>query len=452
LKKEELHNLFQLNVKNSAPAIIIYSGQVNERLKYTCEFIFKNILNCNYSVTDNAQTFQNSKEFKLNYSNETISGAFHIIPHSLIFEKGINKIYAPETKLKNDLIYFHPNTNGCQLGYDIFASVFYFISRYQEWQPFEGDIHGRFEAKASIQFKHKQHLKPIVNSWIEELKTELSNFYPLLKFPEKKFQYISSIDVDNLFAYKSKGAMRTGAAIAKDICTFQFKNLSRRIKVLRNELPDPFDVYDRLNTLSKKTGTPLIYFFLQRGNTKFDRTIDPGRDAFKQVFEKLRTEKIAFGLHPSYHSCDDADLMKHEFSVIQKNAEQEINVSRQHYLRFDIRTTPFQLIENKVVADFSMGFASSAGYRAGTFTPFYFYDLQNEKQTHLVMVPFAVMDGVYFVYSNSNPAQAQVKIMEMAREVKRLNGTFVTVFHERTFDEVLYPGFGDLYKKLQGEL
>ncbi|MBK7310301.1 MAG: polysaccharide deacetylase family protein [Sphingobacteriaceae bacterium] len=449
MNNKSLHTLFQLTVKSDAPEFIIYSSKLSERLNYTCQFIFESILNCKCSITDNKQLFKNSSAFKISYSTHSEKEIINISPYDLLFKAGVDESYKPKGTTKNGALYFHMSDSSCDLGYDIFASVFYFISRYEEWQPFEADKHGRFELQQSILFKDKQYLKPVVNSWIEELKQALLKFYPSLKFPQKKFQYISTIDVDNLYAYKNKGASRTLGAIAKDILTFKFGNLSRRLKVLKGKIKDPFDVYDELSDLSKKTTTPLFYFFLQRSGTEHDRTIAPSSSAFKEVFEKLNKNGVEFGLHPSYETVNNDELLKQEFDIIRNNSGSAIQISRQHYLRFTIKTTPKQLIANGVMADFSIGFAAGAGYRAGTFTPFYYYDLEKEKVTELLMVPFAVMDGVYFIYSNTGVEQAERQMLELAEEAKRLNGIFVTVFHERTFDEALYPGFGGLYRKLQ---
>lgn len=449
MDKPSLHTLFQLTPKSAVPEFIIYSSKLSERLNYTCQFIFEHVLNCKYSITENKQVFKNASAFKISYSTHSEKEIINVSPYDLLFKTGVDESYKPKGLAKNGTLYFHMSDSSCDLGYDIFSSVFYFISRYEEWQNFEPDTHGRFELTQSVLFKHQQQLKPLVNSWIEEFKQALLRFYPSINFPQKKFQYISTVDVDNLYAYISKGSARTLGAIAKDIVTFKFSNLNRRMKVLMGKLKDPFDVYDELNALSQKTKTPLFYFFLQRSGTEHDRAIDPLSPAYKEVFEKLNKSGVGYGLHPSYDTLSNGELLKQEFELIQRNSGSTIEFSRQHYLRFHIKKTPKQLLNNRVKADFSMGFASGAGYRAGTFTPFYYYDLENEKATGLLMVPFAVMDGVYFIYSNDGVTSAEKQMHELAEEAKRLNGIFVTVFHERTFDENLYPGFGDLYRKLQ---
>lgn len=396
--------------------------------------------------------FKNSPAYKISYSTHSEKEIINISPYDLLFKTGVDENYRPKGIKKNGVLYFHTSDSSCDLGYDIFSSVFYFISRYEEWQRFTPDQHGRFEVDQSILFKDQQQLQPVINMWIEELKRALLKFYPDIKFPKKKFRYVSTIDVDNLYAYKHKSPARTIGASGKDVVTFKFSNLIRRFKVLGGKMKDPFDVYDELNELSKTKNIPLFYFFLQRSGTEYDRTIEPNSDAFKEVFEKLIEAGVEYGLHPSYETLKSIDLLKEELDLIRTNSKTPVSISRQHYLRFHIKTTPKQLMANGLKVDFSMGFAKGAGYRAGTFTPFNYYDLESEKETELLMVPFVVMDGVYFVYSNDGVAAAEKQIFSLAEEAKKLDGVFITVFHERTFDDMLYPGFGDLYRSLLHKL
>ena len=63
-----------------------------------------------------------------------------------------------------------------------------------------------------------------------------------------------------------------------------------------------------ITELSKKHNIPLIYFFLYRNNTNYDRTIDPNHPEFIKLLQYLKQNNITMGLHPSYYSSQNADL------------------------------------------------------------------------------------------------------------------------------------------------
>ena len=446
MDKAGLHKLLNLEVNSASPTFILYSEKITTRLNYVSKFIFEHVLKVKVISANTLSEFENSDLFKINYSKQPISNSFQIIPQALLFETGITEIN-PIAALKNNLIYFFENKTKepANLNYDIFASVFYFISRYEEWQAFEPDIYGRFEAKASILFQNKMHLKPVVDNWIMELKNELENFFSEIKFPQNTFKVISTIDVDNLYAYKAKGFVRTIGAIFKDILKCDLSNLKNRINVLSKKTEDPFDIYSSVSDLCLNKKIPLIYFFLFRSGTKYDRTVDPNSNAFVDVFKRIKERSAFIGLHPSYNTSVEKNLIVPERKKLAQKTEQTIMLSRQHYLRFNIRTTPWMLMENGLDADFTMGFASTPGFRAGTSFPFYYYDFNRERSLQLLFIPFCAMDGAYFVYDKISPEKMLNSLIDLAKEVQKVNGLFVSVFHERTFSSHLYPSYYRIY-------
>jgi hypothetical protein len=82
-----------------------------------------------------------------------------------------------------------------------------------------------------------------------------------------------------------------------------------------------------------------------------------------------------------------------------------------------------------------MGYASQLGFRAGTCTPFFWYDLQLEKQTHLKIHPFAVMDVTLKQYLQLNPDEAIVKIEELLLAIKLVDGTFCSLWHNESLSD-----------------
>jgi hypothetical protein len=450
LNRQALHTLLHLELSAPAPVVIIYSPQLTERLDYTCGFIFGHVLKVNYQLTSSLEEFEHSPHFKINYSAREMLQPVQIIPHSLLFEKGTSSTIPPPviTEGKFRLFASPPVSDPRTLDFDLFSAVFYFISRYEEWQDFERDQHGRFEAKASLLFRQGLHLKPLVDEWIMELAELLQRNYAELQWPPLGFRVISTLDVDNLFAYRCKGLVRSLGAGLKDLMKADLYSFRERLKVLSGKASDPFDIYDEVSEFCASQQIPLFYFFLFRSGTRYDRTVSPTSGAFKKVLARVKHKKAWAGLHPSYDSSVNPALLQKEVRDFSAELQEPVILSRQHYLRFDIRSTPNQLLSNGILADFTMGFASSPGFRAGTSRPFFYYDFLAEKKTGLLFVPFCVMDGAYTVYGQTGADEAYRSMLQLAQEVKKTKGLFISVFHERTFFHHLYPGFNPLYKKL----
>ncbi len=411
------------------PSIIIYAPKITPRLRYVCKFIFNQGLQVNFLLIDNENEFLSSKLAKINYSVKTFEHALNINPEGLLSSREIKK---PDLEYTKD-------------SFDIFASVFYHIARCEEWSLAKSDEHGRFVPETIF-------TTPLVDIWLMELKLMLSAKFKSLQFPEKKFKFISTIDVDNVYAFKAKPFFRQIGGALKSIARMDFVGLGERYSSIFGEHKDPFDEYEFQTELSKKYNIPLIYFFLYRNNTKYDRTIDPNHPEFIKLLNELNKNNITIGLHPSYDSFVDEQLLVAEQKRLSKNSGTEITASRQHYLRFNIKTTPKQLIKAGIQFDFTMGWSDKVGFRAATTLPFYYYDFETESELPLLAVPFSAMDGAYYEHQNSSAGPAYEKLMEIAAMVKSVNGLFITVTHDRSFSDAIAPGWKDLYQKLHQNL
>lgn len=444
----EALNGFLYNGQSEQESFIIYSGQITPRLVYTCRFIFQQGLVSNFKITSDVSEFSNSELIKINYSDTEINNSLQIIPAGLLSETGV-KEFVPTVKNNDQGLQLFPSKNN---SFDIFSAVFYFISRYEEWQKFVKDNHQRFEVRNSILYKLSLVKTPVVDVWLTNFKLQLQKLSPGLKWKPRQFKYVSTIDVDNLYAFKAKPLLRNIGGALKDVMGGNFKLLGARLSSVLFGKNDPFDAYAYQYELSKQNGVPLIYFFLYRTGTQFDRTIQPNHPAFKALFKDLNAKNSYYGLHPSYFTCDDEGLLRREVELFNQNSDKKLRYTRQHYLRFNIKTTPQQLQQLGIEFDFTMGFAGEAGYRAGTGLPFYYYDFNTESELDIMAVPFALMDGAYYIYHNTNIKEAKAEILSMAAKARELNSLFITVFHDRTFASILFPGWKELYAEIQEEL
>ena len=79
-----------------------------------------------------------------------------------------------------------------------------------------------------------------------------------------------------------------------------------------------------------------------------------------------------------------------------------------------------------------MGYTDRIGFRSGTCTPFYFYDLDNEKITSLKIVPFVYMDGVLNDKLKYNPEKCIQIIKDIKQKVKDVEGQFTCIWHNES--------------------
>jgi hypothetical protein len=85
--------------------------------------------------------------------------------------------------------------------------------------------------------------------------------------------------------------------------------------------------------------------------------------------------------------------------------------------------------------DYTLGWSSQTGFRAGISRPFNFYDLVAEHETHLKLVPFAAMDRTLKDYMNLTPNQSILELKQLIDITKSVGGEFVMVWHNDSLSE-----------------
>ena len=431
-----LNPLFYINIPDN-PEVIVYSEIKSNRLLYALNFVFHRIAQKKYVLTNDIVSFQQSDKVKINYSENVMQGCINIFPLSLIKSKGIDKMYSPNFSVQKEDFYFE----------DIFSKVFYFLSRYEEVQGnFLPDKHQRFEMNV---INHKEiYSSPIVDIAVRQFFQYIQRYYIAFQIPYF-YKVIYTFDLDNILAFKGKPIWRSAGAILKHLSKKEWSLLKKRVNVLFNNAQDPLEeVYNFIKILSQKH--PVLFFVLCRSNTAYDRAASIDDEDTKRILNHLK-DFAHIGLHPSYYSFNNEELIMKEKSVLEKVIQQKIVASRQHYLRMDIRTTPKLLVNQGFEYDFTMGFASVAGWRAGTSYPFYYYDFDTESTTSLLFVPFVFMDGAYFNYQQISIDKALNQIQSIEKQVRDTGGYFIPLFHEMTLSSLFFSKMAEEWRRyLQG--
>ncbi len=427
--------------------ILLYTEKITPRLDYIVGLILGKLLGLNYSVTCSLEEFNDFKGACINYSDRQLDNCLRIVPCGLLSETGIKKQMVEVDEWEGLKILFPSNINGA-FPFDLFAACFYMVSRYEEYLPFNADEHGRFKATQSIAWQQGFLEKPVVNLWTQKLKDMLLGKYPDLPVRQGKFTYISTIDIDNAWAFKNKGFLRASGAMLRSFFQLNFSDLKYRISVLRRKSSDPYYTYDYLEKQEKKYGFSSIYFFLVGKYGRYDTNISFSNKNFRNLILQ-KSKKGTIGVHPSYRSNEVPGELKKEVWKLNGLLGEEIQKSRQHFLMIRFPDTFERLIEVGLSEDYSLGYASHIGFRAGICTPFHFYDLRKEEKTKLIMVPFMVMDITMQQYMGLTPVQAEQEIRKMIDSVKAVDGTFVSLWHNESLSGTgIWKDWREVYEKM----
>jgi hypothetical protein len=121
-----------------------------------------------------------------------------------------------------------------------------------------------------------------------------------------------------------------------------------------------------------------------------------------------------------------------EKSRLEVILDTKITESRQHYLRLKMPET-YQILNSQgIQMDYTMGYAESCGFRAGTARPFPWFNLSVNHPSNLILQPFCYMDGTLNEYMKLTPAEALLKVKELKSLVTKYGGNFCFIWHNET--------------------
>ncbi len=426
--------------------MLVYSPSPSPRLDYILNFL-SGYFHHTFCHTSNVDEFKNAQEARINYSAAPVTkNELWIKPDSLLFEKGIKEINPQTFQHANGYVAFTISQPDKE--FDLFASMFYLLSRYEEYLPHEKDLYGRFAHENSLAYRKRFLHLPLINIWLEDLRQSLLVLYPELPLAKRPFTFIPTYDIDIAWSYIHKEALIHIGGIVKSITKRDISSVIERLKVITGFQKDPFDVYDWLAQLHRDHKLNSIYFFhvgVSRNN--YDKNISVQNVHLRELIKNTSISNKV-GLHPSWQSGDDPSLLSKEKNSLEKITGKEISTSRQHYIRMTLPETYRALIDAGISEDYSMGYGSINGFRASIAAPFYWYDLETEKTTTLKIYPFCFMDANSFFEQKNTPEEGLKGIIKFYDLVKRWGGTFICIWHNSFLgSDNLYKGWKDIYRQ-----
>jgi len=424
--------------------VLVYADIVTPRLKYAVRLLLETVMRIPSGITGDREEFMRYNGPKICYGKEKFTEAFHIMASGLLNETGLRN-FVPKTYTIDGIPVLFP-AESMDGGFDVFSAVFYLVTRYEEYLPFRPDRHGRFPAEESFLYRQGWLNRPLVNEWAIWLASELKKAFPDFSYERPLYQCIPTIDVDNAFAYCHKGFFRNLGGAIRDVLLNRRSLVSERMACLMRKREDPFNTFDWIHQVHRKYGLSARWFFLGGSYGRYDKNISLAHPAMQKIILDCASNGLV-GIHPSYHSFNNEKRMKREKELAEAVLRKSVTMSRQHFLRIRFPETFRSLIRIGIREDYSLGYSSHPGFRAGIASPFFFYDLLTEETTGLMLYPFAFMDRTFYGPDGQVSDSAAGITGNIIRTVQRVKGHLMFIFHNETF---ACPGTGwrDFYTEM----
>jgi peptidoglycan/xylan/chitin deacetylase (PgdA/CDA1 family) len=287
------------------------------------------------------------------------------------------------------------------------------LLRTEEYEQRHRDRFGRWEYAYSANFRRGCLWTPEVDEWVCAQRQRLApqvrleplwpNGYP--------FAVCLTHDVDMVSRSSTAGqALRALRAASRRHPTEQngpaqqlFRaafSAARSLHFGISRTPSTAETVDRMAAVEREFGVTASYFF----------TVDPPRatpvdcvyrpadrcrfrgkaTTIRELVRELHAEGFDIGLHGSYNTAFDADLLRLEKEMLEDALGADVRTTRQHYLHFDVAATPSVQEEAGLTADTTLGFNRNVGFRAGTCLPFHLFDLRARRPVDVIEVPLIV--------------------------------------------------------------
>lgn len=324
----------------------------------------------------------------------------------------------------------------CQ--YDIFWNAFIYLSRLEEYRY---QMNGN--SISSYSFKHPRIDKttfdfPIVNILFKQFESIINKYFPQLQFHHSREINIEfSHDVDYL--------EKTPQIIFKKTAFNMFNTLralfkpSQFLPNLKKTVVFPFtrpsySRFELLQDLEKKSNIrSIFYVYAQNGVRKNlkSRLIDPSyqiqsNHSFKNKMHELLDEGFEIGLHGSYYSAIQSQVMEIEKQILESVINTPVKKVRQHWLHYSENITPY-IHQQFFEFDSTLGWNDRFGFRSGSASRYRPYDHINQRPFSFFETPQFLMDSNIFDYSTHSLQVSLNKIQSIFNTLKELKNVCFSV-------------------------
>lgn len=342
---------------------------------------------------------------------------------------------------------------------DIFGSIFFMLTRYEEAVRSVRDAHGRFPAAASLAGSEGFVDRPIVDEYTEYLWRLMKGLWPRLDRRIRQYCLALTHDVDWPYLALGQPLTRVVRGATGDLVKRKdLRSASRRLRsrLLKRPQDDPANTFQFIMSESEKHAARSDFYFRAEGVGEPTATYSLDDRPVQALITQIHERGHRLGLHTSYASVVDPARTKTEFERLRRVTE-HLGIlqgewgGRQHFLRWENPITWNNWESAGLSFDSTLGFADRAGFRCGTCHEYPVFDLRESRQLGLRERPLVVMDGALSGpgYMALKPEDGREWILRLANACRIVDGVFVLLWHNTQLMDASKRAF---YSDLLGAL
>ena len=355
----------------------------------------------------------------------------------------------------DDGVIYSETDSSIQIPYDILTPSCVLLSRYEEFHSERHDEHGRFPYGRSLAEKYDMVEIPLVDEYAMLLRDWLCLYLPyIFEAVPRTPRIVPTHDIDILYRFTGrfqawKSILGRDLLINRSLSMVWESIKSYRNWKIRPSLDPYVEAIDEFLAQEEKRKLSSIFFFKATEKGHPDATYDVQDPILHEVIRVIMAPDYhQIGLHGSYPSANDLQCLQKEKQNLSKLCDEEVRISRQHYLRTFFADDPnsLDLWRNAgITDDYTLGFAERCGFRCGTCHPYPLYDVRHDKVTDIIEHPLIVMDGTLFDYMKLSVEDAGALTQRLKHRCLDVEGDFVILWHNHATTREMKPYYEGVY-------
>jgi hypothetical protein len=336
--------------------------------------------------------------------------------------------------------------NGAVSRIDIIASVFFMLSRWEEYALGKEDRHERFPAEEAFAVKNGFIERPVVHEYAELLIRIFCELGVHLRRAERNYDVLITHDVDTPVKWDSFSTLKRIFKKYK----FSRISLENTASYLLSRLSvrfDPYYTFGFLLKLAEQYRYRPLFLFLDGEYPPFEQKYTD-KPFFRHLLRQISVAGARIGHHLSYDSATDYKTAEKNLESLKRLLPEAENFSRQHYLRFQVPHTWQILEELGIKYDSTMCYAEAAGFRCGICVPFRVFNCLTGAALELKEFPLILMDTTFAVYNQKTPAEIYETAKKLVDITEKHRGVFVYLLHNSSLNNYMYAHCRDILPKI----